>query len=441
MKREESETVSPLPLSHFHVLLRRPRLNAEVITIGNEILSGRVVDSNSAFIGARLSGIGIPVAWITSVGDDRDRIAQAFEQAMARAEVVIVTGGLGPTHDDMTKHVFADWFGRKLVMNEKVLEQVRERFAHRGIEMPSSNVDQAMVPKGVEALENRWGTAPGLHLEEAGKHMFLLPGVPREMKGLLEQCVIPILKRSGLGRPIIQHTLRTTGISESALYERLKELRDIDCLAFLPGLAGVDLNITVQGDEERVVQKQVEGMVSEIRGRVEAFLYGEGEETIEAVVGKILMAKGWRMAVAESCTGGLIASRITDVPGSSDYFERGIVAYSDRAKVELLGVPGNLIAAHGAVSAPVAEAMAEGVRMRSNVDISLSVTGIAGPAGGTEEKPVGLVFMGISTAKNTFSQKFQFGNERWVNKQRTAQGGLDLIRRVLVEPAVHGGEI
>jgi nicotinamide-nucleotide amidase len=416
-------------------------LNAEVITIGNEILSGRIVDSNSAFIGARLSGIGIQVAWITSVGDDRERITLAFEQAMARADVVIVTGGLGPTHDDMTKHVFAEWFGRKLVPNEEVLEQVRKRFEHRGIKMPSSNVDQAMVPEGVDVLENRWGTAPGLHLEEAGKHVFLLPGVPREMKGLLEQGVLPVLKRVGFGRPILQRTLRTTGISESAVYEQLKDLPGMECLAFLPGLAGVDLNITVQGDEEHFVQEQVEGMAVKIRARVGAFLYGEGEETIEAVVGKMLMAKGWRMAVAESCTGGLIAHRITDVPGSSNYFERGIVAYSNRAKVELLGVPDDLIAAHGAVSAPVAEAMALGVRMRSDVDISLSVTGIAGPAGGTEEKPVGLVFMGVSTDEKTFSKKFQFGNERWVNKQRTAQAGLDLVRRVLVEPAAQAGGI
>ena len=416
-------------------------MNAEVITIGNEILSGRIVDSNSAFIGVRLSGIGVPLTWITSVGDDRDRIAQAFEQAWARADVIIVTGGLGPTHDDMTKLVFAECFGRKLVLNEQVLEQVRARFAHRGIEMPSSNVDQAMVPEGVEALENRWGTAPGLHLEEAGKHVFLLPGVPREMKGLLEQCVIPILKRAGFGRSILQHTLRSTGISESALYERLRDLPGMDALAFLPGLAGVDLNITVQGDEERVVQAQVERMAAEIRERVGEFLYGEGDQTIEAVLGEMLMAKGWRIAVAESCTGGLIANRITDAPGSSDYFERGIVAYSNRAKVELLGVPEDLIATRGAVSAPVAEAMASGVRMRSNVNISLSVTGIAGPSGGTEEKPVGLVFMGVSTAADTFSNKFQFGNERWVNKQRAAQAGLDLVRRVLIEPAVHGGGI
>lgn len=407
-------------------------MNAEVITIGNEILSGRIVDSNSAFIGARLSGIGVPLTWITSVGDDRDRIARAFEQAMARADVVLVTGGLGPTHDDMTKHVFAECFGRKLVLNEQVLEQVRARFAHRGIVMPSSNVDQAMVPEGVEALENRWGTAPGLHLEEAGKHVFLLPGVPREMKGLLEQCVIPILKRSGFGRSILQHTLRSTGISESALYERLRDLPGMDALAFLPGLAGVDLNITVQGDEERVVQAQIERMAAEIRERVGTFLYGEGDQTIEAILGEMLMAKGWRIAVAESCTGGLIANRITDAPGSSNYFERGIVAYSNRAKVELLGVPEDLIATHGAVSVPVAEAMASGVRMRSNVNISLSVTGISGPSGGTEEKPVGLVFMGVSTAAGTFSKKFQFGNERWVNKQRAAQAGLDLVRRVLV---------
>lgn len=298
--------------------------------------------------------------------------------------------------------------------------------------MPPSNVDQAMVPEGVDALENRWGTAPGLHLEEAGKHIFLLPGVPREMKGLLEHSVLPVLKRAGSRRPIIQRTLRTTGISESALYERLKDLPGMDYLAFLPGLVGVDLHITVQGDEEVAVRKQVQTLGAEIRKRVGGFLYGEGEEGIEAVVGEMLMEKSWRIAVAESCTGGLIAHRITDVPGSSDYFERGIVAYSNRAKVELLGVSEDLIAAHGAVSAPVAEAMALGVRVRSKVDIGLSVTGIAGPTGGSEEKPVGLVFMGVSTAADTFSKRFQFGSERWVNKQRTAQAGLDLVRRVLV---------
>jgi len=410
-------------------------LNAEVITIGNEILSGRIVDSNSAFIGARLAGIGIPLAWITSVGDDRDRIAQAFENALARADAVIVTGGLGPTHDDRTKHVFAEQFGRKLVLNEEALERVRERFAHRGIKMPPSNVDQAMVPEGVDALENRWGTAPGLHLEEAGKHVFLLPGVPREMKGLLEHSVIPILKRAGFGRPIVQRTLRTTGISESALYERLKDLPSIDRIAFLPGLEGVDIHIAVQGDEDPLVREQVQIMAAEVRRRVGGFLYGEGEEGIEAIVGEMLMEKGWRMAVAESCTGGLIAHRLTDVPGSSNYFERGIVAYSNRAKVELLGVPEPLIATYGAVSAPVAEAMASGMCTRSNVDISLSVTGIAGPTGGTKEKPVGLVFMGVSTAGATFSRRFQFGAERWVNKQRIAQTGLDLVRRVLAGDA------
>ena len=411
---------------------RRHPLNAEVITIGNEILSGRIVDSNSAFIATRMSGIGIPLTWITSVGDDRGRIAQAFEHAVARADVVIVTGGLGPTHDDVTKHVFAETFGRKLVLNEEVLERVRKRFAHRGIEMPPSNVDQAMVPEGVDTLENRWGTAPGLYLEEAGKHVFLLPGVPREMKGILEHSVIPILKRAGLGRPIVQHTLRTTGISESALYGRLKDLPSIDRIAFLPGLEGVDLHITVQDDEETVVREQVQRIAAEVRKRVGEFLYGEGEERIEAVVGKLLIEQGWKLAVAESCTGGLIAHRLTEVSGSSNYFEQGIVAYSNRAKVELLGVPESLIATYGAVSAPVAEAMASGVRMHSDVDIGLSVTGIAGPTGGSKEKPVGLVFMGISTAEATFSKRFQFGSERWVNKQRTAQTGLDLVRRVLV---------
>ncbi|MFH1006020.1 MAG: competence/damage-inducible protein A [Candidatus Latescibacterota bacterium] len=414
-------------------------MNTEVITIGNEILSGRIVDSNSAFIGKSLSAIGISLTWITSVGDDPKQIAHAFEDAVGRADVIIVTGGLGPTHDDRTKRVFAQFSGRRPVLDEAVLERVRERFAQRGIEMPPSNVDQAMIPEGVEVLNNQWGTAPGLHAVEADKHMFFLPGVPREMKGLMECNVLPFLKEMGCGRPILTHTLRTAGISESALYELLADLPNMDDLAFLPGLSGVDLHLTVQGDEEVRVREHVVSMAALIRDRVGEFIYGEGNETIEANVGKALISRGWRIAVAESCTGGLIANRITDVPGSSDYFEQGIVAYSNQAKVALLGVPAEVIETHGAVSESAAEAMAVGVRTRSGANIGLSVTGIAGPGGGTKEKPVGLVYMGISTAERVFTRKYQFGSEREVNKQRTAQAALDLVRRVLAGSPGHVG--
>lgn len=410
-------------------------VNAEVVTIGNELLSGTVLNTNAAFLGDRLGQIGIALEWITSVGDQPDHIAQAFRQAMGRARVVIVTGGLGPTHDDVTKQVFADLLGRKLILEDAILEHVRARFAHRGVEMPASNVVQAMIPEGVEVLENRWGTAPGLYavetapeeaaFREEDRHIFLLPGVPREMRGLFEHGVVPRLRALG-GERMISHTLRTTGISESALYERLRDLPEIEQVAFLPGLDGVDVRITMGGAEV-----PLHAVAGKLRARMGTFVYGVDEESIEEIVGNALRTKGWRIAVAESCTGGLIVSRLTDVPGSSDYVEGGVIAYSNRAKTALLGVPEALIGKHGAVSGPVAEAMASGVRDRFGVDIGLAVTGIVGPTGGTPEKPVGFVCMGVSTDQKTFFRRFQFGTERTVNKRRSSQAALDLVRRVL----------
>ncbi|RKY73329.1 MAG: competence/damage-inducible protein A, partial [Candidatus Latescibacterota bacterium] len=332
-------------------------MRAEVITVGDELITGLVVDSNSAYLGRRLTELGFRVVRMTSVGDGPEEIRIALQQVSS--DVAVVTGGLGPTPDDRTKEVFAEVVGRRLVLDEEVLEGIRKRFAHRGMEMPRSNVRQATVPEGSQVLPNRWGTAPGLHVKADGRHFFLLPGVPREMRGIFEESVVPILRKLS-GRAINFVLLRTTGISESALCEKLSDL-DLDKVAFLPGLEGVDVRVMWEEGEDPTQ------LIEEIRRRAGQFVYAEGEERMEEVVGRLLKRRGWRIATAESCTGGLVGHRITEVPGSSDYFERGVVAYSNRAKVELLGVPEELIRRHGAVSPQVAKAMAEGVRERTGV--------------------------------------------------------------------------
>jgi len=398
-------------------------MRAEVITVGDELITGLVVDSNSAYLGRRLTELGFRVVRMTSVGDGPEEMERAFKQV--NSDVAIITGGLGPTPDDRTKDVFAKVVGRRLVLDEEVLEGIRRRFAHRGMEMPRSNVRQAMVPEGAKVLLNRWGTAPGLYIRVDEGHFFLLPGVPREMKGIFEESVVPILK--GLsGRTIRYILLRTTGISESALYERLSDL-DLDKVAFLPGLEGVDVRVKwEEGDEG------APGLAEEVRRRAGEFVYAEGEEGMEEVVGRLLRERGWRIATAESCTGGLIGHRITEVPGSSDYFERGVVAYSNRAKVELLSVPEELIRKHGAVSPQVAEAMAKGIRERTGVEVGLGVTGIAGPTGGTPQKPVGLVYIGVATPEGIWVKEFRFVGERSQIKFRASQAALDMVRRAIL---------
>ena len=407
-------------------------MNAEVLTIGNEILSGRVVDTNSAFLGRRLEETGIPLEWITSAKDTKEAISQALRNALERAKVIIVTGGLGPTHDDITKNAFAEYFGRTLKLDKDILEQVRQRFAHRGLEMPEINKNQALVPEGMVVLQNDWGTAPGLYLEHNEHHIFLLPGVPREMKGIFEKRIVPILSKVSPPQIIRHRTLRTTGISESGLFERLSHIEEQDGLAFLPQVTGVDVHITVRGEDAQVVEAKLHAIEQKIRARVGAFIYGMAEEELEEIVGRQLRALGWKIAVAESCTGGLIACRLTNISGSSDYFDRGVTTYSNRSKMELLEISEATLTQYGAVSAETVSAMAIGVRKLAGAQVGLAVTGIAGPTGGTSEKPIGLVFVSLSTQKGTSVQQFQFTGDRLANKQRTAQAALEMVRQRLL---------
>jgi nicotinamide-nucleotide amidase len=407
--------------------------SAGLITIGDEILIGQVTNTNAAFIGQKLSETGIEVRRMLVVGDEYDEIISAFREFHQSFDCTIVTGGLGPTHDDITKKVVADFFNVRLVKNERVLELVRERLLKRGIPVKGVNEEQALVPETCEVLLNYWGTAPGMMFDQDDKIFVSLPGVPYEMQNLLVEYVIPRLQSRAEGQIIKHHVIRTTGIAESMLYEKLGDIESIlggrAKLAFLPSQFGVRLRITAKGKKETEVDSVIADIESKIIERAAEYVYAIGDVELEKVVGDLLRSKNLTLAVAESCTGGYICHRITNISGSSAYFNRGVISYSNEAKVDLLSVDENLLRKFGAVSAEVAMAMAEGVRVKSNTDVGLSVTGIAGPTGGTPEKPVGLVYIGYSDKLETIAEKYYFSDDRVRFKERTSQAALDLLRK------------
>lgn len=408
-------------------------MRAEIISIGDEILIGQTVNTNATFIGQRLTDIGIQVKWITSVGDNREDLLEAFKIASSRADVVIATGGLGPTHDDITKEVASQFFNSDLVLQQDVLERIKKTLKSRGLRISRLVERQALVPERAQIIENEVGTAPGFLFCEGRKYFFILPGVPAEMKSMMEREVIPFLKEKSRGHFIKQKTLRTTGITESSLFEKIG-VRDIEKtvkVAFLPKPSGVDIRLTAQGVNERTCLQNLKEAEERIRERIGDYIYGYNEENLEEVVARLLLSRGMTVAVAESCTGGLLAHKLTDVPGSSRFFERGVVAYSDRAKVDVLGVPEETIRGQGAVSPEVALAMAQGVRRMSGADIGIATTGIAGPGGGTEERPVGLVYIGYVDSHRSLWERHIFKTDRVINKERAVQAALNLVRKVL----------
>jgi nicotinamide-nucleotide amidase len=419
-------------------------MRIEIVTIGNELLSGRTLDTNFALLARLCEEANVAVAWHATVGDDAGRIAEALTTALARADAVVMTGGLGPTPDDVTRAAVAGVLGRTLELDKQVLERIRERARRSGRRPPASIESQALVPSGARILENRLGTAPGLLLEHDGRPVVLLPGVPHEMEALAREQVVPELgARSGVR--VVSFTLRTAGVFESQLHEAIDELPGRwpgATLAYLPGLPGVDLRVTVAAAEAAVAEAVAARARAELLERVAPVVYAEGVRGMEEVVGEELLARGWRIAAAESCTGGLLAKRLTDAAGSSRWFERGFVAYSNESKVELLGVRREDLAAHGAVSAPVAEQMAAGAAERSAVAVGVGITGIAGPGGGTAEKPVGTVWIAARTPDGAASRALALAGTRATIRERAAQAALDLVRRRLqgrpVEPKLPG---
>jgi nicotinamide-nucleotide amidase len=416
-------------------------MHLELVTIGTELLLGFTLDSNGAEIARALSAHGVDVVRRTAVPDRHADIADAVLAALRRTGAVLTTGGLGPTRDDITKKAVAELFGAPLDFDESVWADLLARFARLQRAPAASNRSQAEVPRGATVLRNRWGTAPGLWLEGAlpgfdGRPglVIMLPGVPSEMRKLLEHEVLPrLLPRAG-GAVIRSRTVRTTGIPESTLAERMGDIeREIAplTLAYLPGLEGVDLRLSAWGLEPATADARLTAGARLLHDRAGEHAYGEDECDLAAVVLQLARERGLRLSVAESCTGGLVGTRLTEIPGSSDVFEGGVVCYSNKLKTELLGVPATLIAEHGAVSEPVVRAMAEGARERLGADLTAAVTGIAGPGGGTPEKPVGTVWIGVADAAGSTARHIVFAGSRLEIRGRAAQAALFLLKRRL----------
>jgi len=409
-------------------------VKAAVVTIGDELLIGQVVNTNAAWIGAELTNLGIRVTLNMTIGDEREEILEALETVLSKTDVVILTGGLGPTHDDVTKACVADYFKAALIQDDAILAEVKSRFERRNMVMPPSNVGQALVPEGFEAILNSAGSAPALIRQEKGSLLAVLPGVPHEMKLFMTGTVLPRIQKMGGLDVRCQKTLLVTGIGESSLQQHLDGLGDMldehRTLAFLPNLQSLRLRMTTTGEgaEERLAE--LEGW---IRARASKWIYAEGDTSLEEVVGHLLKQKGLTLAVAESCTGGFVSHTITNVPGSSDYMLGGVVSYSNEAKQEIIGVNSSTIQLHGAVSKETAMEMAEGVRRALGASIGISTTGIMGPGGGTPEKPVGTVWLGISTQEKTIAVLQKLGSERTRNKQRAVTAILNLLRRTILQ--------
>ena len=408
---------------------------AEILTIGDEILRGEIIDSNKAFLSDRLLGLDIECHYQTSVRDDPSHMTEAFVRAVGRCGVVLVSGGLGPTRDDLTAQVLADTFGRELRLDEASLATIRSFFASVGREMSDNNAKQAYFPAGADVLANPIGTAPGFAIEEQGTLIFCLPGVPRELHLMMDEQVLPRLsaRGRGSGRVVRAALLRTFGVGESSLDAELKDIAagsDVS-LGFRTSFPDNFLRPTARGTSAEEAEATLTELVGAIRDRLGAIIYSEDDESLESVAGRLLRDHRKSIAVAESCTGGLIAQKITDVAGSSEYFMGGVVAYSNAAKSSLLGVPEALLREHGAVSEPVVRAMAEAVRERFGADFGVATTGISGPGGGSEEKPVGLVFVALSDGDETHAESFVFPLDRMRHRALTAQVALDWVRRKL----------
>jgi len=410
-------------------------VNAEIVTIGRELLDGSRSDTNTVYLGSRLWALGTEVVRSTTVPDEPAAIEDAVGRALEAADIVITTGGLGPTSDDRTKHVVARLFARKLVLDEDVLARLYAYFEELGREMPEINMSQAMIPEGARVIMNTRGTAPGLVLEKDDAVLFSLPGVPSEMRAMVENYVVPFLEGRGLVRLVQERVIRTTGIPESTVAERTGDLaRKLirTEVAYLPSMTGVDLKVVARGDTPAEAARTADRSAERLADRLGSCVYARGGESIEKVVGYLLAMGEATLAVAESCTGGRLGWRVTKVPGSSDYFLGGVVAYADELKKRLLGVKAGTLKRHGAVSAEVASEMAAGVRKKTGASHALSITGTAGPGGGTAEKPVGLVYVGVAWERGERVSEFRFPGGRGQVRERAAQAALDSLRRVLL---------
>ena len=412
-------------------------MKAEIISIGDELLIGQTINTNAAWLGNVLNTIGFVIYQITSVPDNREHILKALGEATGRSEVVIITGGLGPTSDDITKPVLCEFFNTRLVANAEVLSMIERLLSRRGFVMNDNNRRQAEIPEACRILPNSTGTAPGMWFEKQGSVFVSLPGVPHEMKQITSEYLIPELKKRFVSQVIMHRNIMTFGTFEARLAEILtqfeNDLPPSVKLAYLPSFGVIKLRLTSSGNDSDNVAKILEIQGDKLYKIIPEYIFGENEITLEETIGMLLVKRKATLCTAESCTGGQISAMITSIPGSSDYFLGSVVAYSNSVKTSLLGIPDETIKAHGAVSREVAESMASGARKLFSTDYSVSVTGIAGPGGGTDAKPAGTVWIAVASAKETISEKFTFGNDRIVNIRRSSLTALNLLRKQIIK--------
>lgn len=407
-------------------------MNVEVITIGDELLIGQVVDTNSAWIGAKLNEHGINLSKITSIGDSKEQIVKALNEAFATADAILVTGGLGPTKDDITKTTLAEYFGCGFKTDLPTLERVKQLLARRGIGVPELNYRQADVPEACDVIQNYNGTAPCMAFRKNGKLLVSMPGVPFEMKALMEESVIKLLEQHSGIQTIVHKTIMTTGVPESVLAKKIESwesaLPQNMKLAYLPSLYGVRLRITAKDDDEKLLNEAVNSQVEKLQVILGNDIFSLNDETLEEVVGRLLKERGSTVSTAESCTGGALGSTIVTVPGASTYFKGGVIAYDNEVKKEVLKVDEATLVTKGAVSQEVVEQMAQGARTLLKTDFAVATSGIAGPDGGTKEKPVGTTWIAVTSAVGTASAVFNFGNNRSRTMVRASAAALNLLR-------------
>jgi nicotinamide-nucleotide amidase len=411
-------------------------MQVEIITIGDEILIGQIVDTNSAWMAQQLNLRGFKVKQISSISDDENHILKALKEASTRVSIVLITGGLGPTKDDITKKTLCKYFKTTLVFNSEVFKDVEKLFSDRGYQVTPLNKGQAEVPSNCEALRNAVGTAPGMWFDEKGIIYVSMPGVPYEMMNMMEHTVLPKLEKHFNAPIIIHHTLLTQGIGESILAEKINDweeaLPSYIKLAYLPAVSSVRLRLSGFGSDQNKLKAEFENQLSQLKNLVSNYCYGENEDTLELVIGKLLKKEGKTLGTAESCTGGQIAANITKVPGSSVYFKGSVVSYANEVKEQFLDVKQDDLKHHGAVSKVVVETMARSLLKRLNVDYSIATSGIAGPDGGTEEKPVGTVWIAIANHEKVYSKQFLFGKNRERTIQAATLTSLNLLRRFII---------
>jgi nicotinamide-nucleotide amidase len=413
---------------------------AAIFAVGSELLTPSRLDTNSLYLTEQLNLLGIDLAFKSIIGDDREELARAVRDGLERVDLLVCTGGLGPTDDDVTREVVAEVLGRTLREVPAIAARIKARFEGRGLQMPEINRRQAMVPAGAQVLENTKGTAPGLWLEEGDRVVVLLPGPPREMKAIVAVLMDGLLKARASGDALVRRVVKITGRTEShteeavrALYAEWAAARVPVMATILASLGQIELHVSARGASRDEATMAVDKAVGDVSARLGLDAYSLDGHPLEQVVGELLRARRYRIAVAESCTGGLLTSRLTDIAGSSEYVTRGVVAYANEAKVDLLGVPAALIAEHGAVSEPVALAMAHGIRSSAGTQVAIGITGIAGPGGGTPEKPVGTVAVAAIVGDVVRTRVFKFVGDREQIKFQASQGALDMVRRILLQ--------